>query len=105
MKNYQKISEFFSGKNKNIIIIVFLVIVLVVLGLLYYKNMKKSEKETDQQKLDIMINTAAEDAAKLDLTEDQRSNLMKENLRNPGHSLPAQEAKAREAEIIKSLYQ
>ncbi|MBP9716000.1 MAG: hypothetical protein KBD48_02310 [Candidatus Pacebacteria bacterium] len=105
MIDIKKVSQNFFSQKKNIIILI-LLIVLVLLGVFFYKKYKASLiPPTEEEKIQEMINTAAEDAVKINLTEEDRINAMDEALKAPGHTLPPKEAKAREAEIIKSLYQ
>lgn len=103
MKNYQKISEFFSAKNKNIIIIVFLVIVLIVLGFLFYKNMRKAQNAPEEKEKQA-IDAAARDAASVKLTQEERVSTMQELQKIKTNTLPSKQARARELEVINNLY-
>lgn len=105
MIDIKKVSQNFFSQKKNIIIII-LLIVLVLLGVFFYKKYKASLIPlTEEEKVNQMINTAAEDASRLNLTEEDRSRIMQEALKAPADTLPPKEAKIREAEILKSLSQ
>lgn len=105
MIDIKKVSQNFFSQKKNIIIII--LIVVLIAGIFFYFKYKKSAAPlTPEEQVHEMVNDAADQASKLNLTEDQRSLDLENSIKNnPGKVLPPKEAKNREAEIIRSMYQ
>ncbi|MFA7192102.1 MAG: hypothetical protein WC089_02270 [Candidatus Paceibacterota bacterium] len=105
MIDIKKVSQNFFSQKKNIIIII-LLIVLVLLGVFFYKKYKASLiPQTEEEKIQEMINNTAEDAMNINLSEEQKIEFVEQSQSKKSNTLPTKEARARELEIIKSLYQ
>jgi Tfp pilus assembly protein PilO len=102
MIDTKKVFKDFFSEKKNIIVLI-LVIILVLLGFYFYQKTKTPL--TPEQELEKIFQQAEKDASSINLTEEQRVEMMAEVMDQPGAVLPSKEARERELEIIRSLYQ
>ena len=72
-------------------------LVLVVGGIIWYQW---AQNKATEEKIQQMIREVAEAAAQVNLTEAERAKMVKDAQNQPSFTLPPDEAKAREAEIL-----
>jgi regulatory protein YycI of two-component signal transduction system YycFG len=103
MIDIKKVSQNFFSQKKNIIIII-LLIVLVLLGVFFYKKYKTPVAPmTEKEKFSQIMDQDAIEVMKINITEEQKMEMIKKTNGLKANILPPEEARVRDLEIIKNL--
>lgn len=91
--------------TKNIFISILILILVIVIILFVYTQNKKSSEVNKREKIEEILNKDAIDVLNLNITEEQKMELIKNTDSLKSNKLSPEEARVRELEVIKNLQQ